>query len=61
MYVNLKKGLIVSLTLCCAEAPEYLLELMSDKNKAICKLCLKTLDIVAVSYIHQLHAIYRTL
>lgn len=60
VYVN-KKALIISLTLCCAEAPEYLLELMSDKNKAICKLCLKTLDIVAVSYIHQTHVPYRTI
>ena len=32
-----------------AEAPEYLLELMTDKNTAIGKLCTKTLDIIAVS------------
>lgn len=31
------------------EAPEYLLELMSDKNTAVSKLCIKTLDIIAVS------------
>ena len=31
------------------EVPDYLLELMSDKNKAISKLCIKTLDIIAVS------------
>ena len=35
---------------CPAEAPEYLLELLNDKNRAICKLCAKTLDIVAVSH-----------
>ena len=34
-----------------AEAPDYLLELMSDKNTAISKLCLRTLDIIAVSII----------
>ena len=31
------------------EVPDYLLELMSDKNKAISKFCIKTLDIIAVS------------
>ena len=31
------------------EVPEYLLELMNDKNKEICKLCSRSLDIVAVS------------
>jgi hypothetical protein len=29
-------------------APDYLLELMNDKNKEICKLCSKTLDIILV-------------
>ena len=28
---------------------DYLLELMNDKNREICKLCSKTLDIIAVS------------
>lgn len=32
-------------------APDYLLELMNDKNKEICKLCSKTLDIIQVSQI----------
>ena len=30
------------------EVPDYLLELMNDKNKEICKLCSRTLDIMAV-------------
>ncbi|CAI8055976.1 Kinesin-associated protein 3 [Geodia barretti] len=30
-----------------SQAPEYLLELMSDKNKAVSDLCIKTLDIIA--------------
>ena len=32
-----------------AEAPDYLLELMNDKNREICKLGSKTLDTMAVS------------
>ena len=34
-----------------SEAADYLLELMNDKNREICKLCSKILDIVAVSII----------
>ena len=36
----------------CSVAPDYLLELMNDTNKEICKLCSKTLDIILVSIIH---------
>ena len=44
--------IVVSLTVLhvlITEAPDYLLELMNDKNKEICKLCSRTLDVMAVS------------
>jgi len=31
------------------QAPAYLIDLMHDKNKAICKVCDNTLDIISVS------------
>ncbi len=34
-------------------APDYLLELMNDKNKEVRSLCSKTLDIILVGFEHK--------
>jgi len=35
------------------QAPAYLIDLMHDKNKEICKVCDNTLDIISVSSLHR--------
>jgi len=37
------------------QAPAYLIDLMHDKNREICKVCDNTLDIISVSTAHSLH------
>ena len=45
----------ISLTAVITEAPDYLLELMNDKNREICKFCAKTLDAMAVCFNENLN------